>query len=457
MAEEDELKLLGMWASPFVLRARLALSFKGLRYEYVEEEIFGNKSELLLKSNPVHKKVPVLIHNGKPICESQIIVQYIDEVCGATGPPLLPFDPYDRAVARFWASYIDDKMFSSFMMMIMGNTAKEKAEGMGQLFAAAETLEGALKECSKGKPFFGGDSVGYVDIALGGFVAWVHTRDRLSGLKHFDADKTPLLAAWLERFDALNETKAVMPDVEKLVELSKKRQAQADAAAAVVQGDELKLLGFWGSPFVLRARLALSFKGLSYEYVEEDLKNKSELLVKSNPVHKKVPVLIHNGKPICETQVIVQYLDEVYGANGPSLLPVDPYDRAMARFWAAYIDDKLLSSFMMMSMGKTDEERAEGRKQSFAAAEILEDALKECSKGRQFFGGDSVGYVDIVLGGFVAWLHLIDRSTGSKQFDAGRTPLLAAWLEHFGSLDAAKAVMPDLERLVGLSKMRQAQ
>jgi glutathione S-transferase len=77
-----------------------------------------------------------------------------------------------------------------------------------------------------------------VDIALGGFVAWVQTRDLLSGLKHFNADKTPLLAAWLERFGALNETQAVMPDVMKLVELSKKRQAQAAAAAAaVVQGN----------------------------------------------------------------------------------------------------------------------------------------------------------------------------------------------------------------------------
>uniref|UniRef100_A0A804RBL0 glutathione transferase n=1 Tax=Zea mays TaxID=4577 RepID=A0A804RBL0_MAIZE len=238
MAGDGELKLLGMWASPFVLRARLALSFKGLKYEYVEEEIFGNKSELLLESNPVHKKVPVLIHNGKAICESQIIVQYISEVYDGTGPSLLPVGAYDRAVARFWAAYVDDKVFSSFMMMIMGKTDDEKAEGRKQLFAAAETLEGALKECScsKGRPrpFFGGDSVGYVDIALGGFVAWVQTRDLLSGLEHFDADKTPLLATWLERFCALNETKAVMPDVMKLLEFSKKRQAQADAAAAAV-------------------------------------------------------------------------------------------------------------------------------------------------------------------------------------------------------------------------------
>ena len=129
------------------------------------------------------------------------------------------------------------QLFSSFMMMIMGKTEEEKAEGRKQLFAAVGTLEGALKECSKGKPFFGGDSVGFVDIALGGFVAWVLARDRLSGLKHFDADRSPLLAAWLERFSSLDETKAVMPDVKKLVELSKRRQAQADAAAAALQGN----------------------------------------------------------------------------------------------------------------------------------------------------------------------------------------------------------------------------
>ena len=96
---------------------------------------------------------------------------------------------------------------------------------------------------------------------------------------------------------------------------------------------------------VLRVKLALSFKGLSYADVEEDHSvGKSELLLKSNPVHNNVPVLIHNGKPVCESQIIVQYIDEVYTGTGPSLLPADPYERAMARFWATFIDDKVSST-----------------------------------------------------------------------------------------------------------------
>jgi glutathione S-transferase len=105
---------------------------------------------------------------------------------------------------------------------------------------------------------------------------------------------------------------------------------------------ELKLLGTWASLYVIRVRMVLEQKGLNYEYFEQDLSNKSELLLKHNPIHKKVPVLIHGDRDICESLVILQYIGENWSNVGPSVLPVDPYERAMARFWAQYIDDKVL-------------------------------------------------------------------------------------------------------------------
>ncbi|KAM1212674.1 hypothetical protein ACFX2G_004268 [Malus domestica] len=78
----DEAVLLDFWPSPspFGMRVKIALAEKGIEYECKEEDYVSNKSPLLLQMNPIHKKIPVLIHNGKPVSESLIAVQYIDEV-----------------------------------------------------------------------------------------------------------------------------------------------------------------------------------------------------------------------------------------------------------------------------------------------------------------------------------------------------------------------------------------
>ncbi|KAH7834510.1 hypothetical protein Vadar_016823 [Vaccinium darrowii] len=219
-------KLIGARPSPFVNRVQIALNLKSINYEFFDE-IFGSKSKFLLESNPVHKKIPVLIHDDKPICESLIIVQYIDEQW-TSGPSILPSDPYDRSTAQFWASYIDEKCFSSLGDLRLAKGEAEKLAAANRLFEMLVLLEEVFAKCSEGgKGFFGGDKIGYLDIALGGFLGWLKAVERLVGVMLLDGKKTPELVGWAERFCADDAVKGVIPETEELLEFAEKSLPKA--------------------------------------------------------------------------------------------------------------------------------------------------------------------------------------------------------------------------------------
>ncbi|XP_069148658.1 glutathione S-transferase U17-like [Solanum lycopersicum] len=216
----NDLKILGAWPSPYVMRTRIALNIKSLAYDFLEEQ-FGTKSELLLKSNPIYKKIPVLIHDGKPICESLIIVQYIDENWTNFGHSILPSHPYDRAIARFWASYIDDKWFPALCGVAAAQEENVKKAATNTVIEGLMLLEDVYKNCSKGNKFFGGEKIGYLDIALGCFLGWLKVNEILNNVNLLDESTTPALYKWAEDFCVNNVVKDVMPETDKLARAAK--------------------------------------------------------------------------------------------------------------------------------------------------------------------------------------------------------------------------------------------
>jgi len=70
MATSDE--AVGGTGQVFLWYVRIALKLKGVAYQFLEEVIGSKgeliKSELLLNLIRVCKKIPVLVHGGKPIC-----------------------------------------------------------------------------------------------------------------------------------------------------------------------------------------------------------------------------------------------------------------------------------------------------------------------------------------------------------------------------------------------------
>uniref|UniRef100_A0A1J3EXQ6 glutathione transferase n=1 Tax=Noccaea caerulescens TaxID=107243 RepID=A0A1J3EXQ6_NOCCA len=216
-----DVKLIGSWASVYVMRASIALNLKSISYEFLQET-YGSKSELLLKSNPVYKKMPVLIHADKPVCESNIIVQYIDDAWSSSEPSILPSNPYDRAIARFWAAYVDDKWFISVRSILTSQGEEEMKEAIAQVEEKTEILEKAFVDCSKGKPFFNGDHIGFLDIALGSFLGWLRVTELDANHKFLDETKTPSLFKWAERFCNDPAVKPLMPETTKLAEFARK-------------------------------------------------------------------------------------------------------------------------------------------------------------------------------------------------------------------------------------------
>uniref|UniRef100_A0A7C8Z588 glutathione transferase n=1 Tax=Opuntia streptacantha TaxID=393608 RepID=A0A7C8Z588_OPUST len=173
---------------------------------------------------------------------------------------------------------------------------------------------------------------------------------------------------------------------------------------------QVKVFGYWPSPYSRRVEIALKIKGVEYEYVEEDLQNKSRELLLYNPVHKKIPVLVHAGNPIAESFVVLEYIDETWKGN--PLLPSDPYERAQARFWAKFFDDKLLPAVRSALYNASEGEEAQ--KVNEDAEEVLKTLEKEV-KGKKFLGGNEIGFLDIV--GIVAayWMPTLQEAADNKR------------------------------------------
>ncbi|KAM7252915.1 hypothetical protein ACFE04_008733 [Oxalis oulophora] len=168
--------------------------------------------------------------------------------------------------------------------------------------------------------------------------------------------------------------------------------------------DEVKLLGAWPSPFSYRVIWALKLKSIPYEYIEEDLSNKSSLLLQSNPLYNKIPVLVHDGKPVCESTIILEYIEEVWPQR--PLMLTDPYERTVARFWIKFVEEKGPAMWMVFRSSGEEQEKA-----VFDTLQMLE-TIEHCAIGEnKFFGGEEISMVDLAFGQLAHWLGVIENVT----------------------------------------------
>ncbi|CAJ1976572.1 unnamed protein product [Sphenostylis stenocarpa] len=212
---------------------------------------------------------------------------------------------------------------------------------------------------------------------------------------------------------------------------------------------EVKLHGFWYSPFTLRVVWTLKLKGIPYQNIEEDRYNKSPQLLQLNPVHKKTPVLVHNEKPLCESMLIVEYIDEIWPHN--SVLPADPYERALARFWVKYAEDEMFSAFVAFFRSNNDEEREKNVEKVWEVLTVVEN---QCfGDEKKIFGGDIINIVDIAFGSLFKFLEVAQDIVEAKVLEDEKFPHLHSWYNNFKDVPVVKENLPDHEKMVAFIRV----
>ena len=212
-------------------KVRLVLREKGL--EPVEHHYNLRKGDQFaadyMALNPMGV-VPTLVHDGRPVIESTLICEYLDEAFPE--PPLRPADLVERAGMRRWASIPDQGLHAAcgavsnalaFRYQFLALTPEELAANLAQTpdpgrrerkrmgieqgmdwppaAAAVQAYDGVLGRMeaalAEGGPWLAGDAYSLADSGLTPYVV------RLDHLNlSWMWDRRPALAAWYDAVQA---------------------------------------------------------------------------------------------------------------------------------------------------------------------------------------------------------------------------------------------------------------
>jgi glutathione S-transferase len=151
------LKLISHKLCPYVQRAVIALTEKGVPFERIDIDL-ANKPDWFLKISPLGK-TPVLMVGDHAIFESAVILEYLEET---QAHPLHPSNALARAEHRSWIEFGSDVLNDIAGLYSAPDEAAFKAKAV-QLEARFARLESRLAAA----PWFDGEIFSLVDAVFG--------------------------------------------------------------------------------------------------------------------------------------------------------------------------------------------------------------------------------------------------------------------------------------------------
>ena len=193
------------------------------------------------------------------------------------------------------------------------------------------------------------------------------------------------------------------------------------------------LIGQYDSPFVRRVAIALRLYGLAFEHRPWSTFGEGDKIAPFNPLRRVPTLVLDDGEALIESTAILDYLDELAGAQDAMIAENGLERRRDLRICALAtgLGDKAVSLLYERVLRKDHQskiwvERCEA--QISGVLDVLE--AERAAIDTPYWFGERIGHADIA----VACVIRFTREAHPGVFDARRWPTLAAHAERCEAL-----------------------
>lgn len=195
---------------------------------------------------------------------------------------------------------------------------------------------------------------------------------------------------------------------------------------------QLKLVSYRLCPYVQRARIVLLEKHIEHMVEYIDLDAPPPWFYDISPL-EKVPVLLVDGRPLFESMVICEYLDEI---TPGSLYPAEAFERAQQRAWIEFGNAILDQHYALVGAGEErDYKRA--RATLVERLEVLDEVLGE----GPYFAGETFMMADAVYAPIFRYLSHLEAEFSLGLY-AGLEKL-PRWVDALLARPSVRAAVPE--------------
>jgi glutathione S-transferase len=194
---------------------------------------------------------------------------------------------------------------------------------------------------------------------------------------------------------------------------------------------KLELVSHTLCPYVHRAAAMMHEKGVPFERRYIDLKAKPDWFLAISP-RGKVPVLLVDGRPLFESQAIIEFIDETHP---PSLLGTDPFERARQRAWVEMANDLSNAQYRLFTAPSPEEQKA-----ATEALAAITGRYEEALAGG-VIAAEGFGVAHLALASSALRFAAVDKELGVRVLPAA--PRFEALMRRLAERPSIAKTVPD--------------